>query len=37
MPRVLRTDVGDYIYHVINRVNTRLGIFETKKDYQAFA
>lgn len=36
MPRTLRTDIGDMIYHVLNRSTARLQIFETDRDYQAF-
>jgi len=36
MPRIERVDVGDYIYHVINRANARVRIFDTQKDYQQF-
>lgn len=36
MPRSARTDVGNEIYHVINRSNGRFCIFETKEDYQLF-
>lgn len=36
MGRALRTDVGDHIYHVLNRANARLPLFEQKKDYQLF-
>ena len=36
MPRSLRTDVGDMIYHVINRANARLQIFHTDSDYTLF-
>ena len=35
MPRPIRTDVGDYCYHIINRANARLPIF-FKKDYVLF-
>lgn len=31
-----RIDVGDIVYHVINRANARLQIFTTDKDYQLF-
>ncbi len=34
MPRTKRVDIGNEIYHVINRSNGRAIIFETKKDYQ---
>jgi len=36
MGRVLRTDVGNYVYHVLNRANARVQIFENDKDYQLF-
>ena len=36
MPRLARVDVGNHVYHVINRANGRLKIFETKDDYQLF-
>ncbi len=36
MGRVLRTDVGDYVYHVLNRANARVQIFDNDKDYQIF-
>lgn len=36
MPRVARVDVGGYIYHVLNRANARVRIFDTEKDYQQF-
>lgn len=36
MPRVARVDVGNEIYHVINRANGRLQIFNTNQDYQLF-
>jgi putative transposase len=36
MPRLARVDIGDEIYHVINRANGRLTIFEKKADYQLF-
>jgi len=36
MPRLARVDVGDEIYHVINRANGRLRIFDDQKDYQLF-
>jgi putative transposase len=35
MPRTERVDVGDLVYHIINRSNGRLTIFESKEDYQA--
>jgi len=36
MPRLARVDIGDEIYHVINRANGRLRIFESDADYQLF-
>lgn len=36
MVRQPRTDVGDYVYHVINRANGKARIFETEKDYLDF-
>jgi putative transposase len=36
MPRVERTDVGGYVYHVLNRANARIPIFEGDRDYQLF-
>lgn len=36
MPRVARIDVGGEIYHVINRANGRMQIFNDKYDYQLF-
>lgn len=36
MPRAKRTDVGEYVYHVLNRANTRVQIFDSAKDYQLF-
>lgn len=36
MPRSARVDVGGEIYHVINRANGRLEIFNTDEDYQLF-
>ncbi len=36
MPRLARIDLADHIYHVINRANGRMRIFNTKKDYQLF-
>ena len=36
MPRALRTDVGGHIYHVLNRSNARMQIFDTKDDYMLF-
>ncbi len=36
MPRIERTDVGDHVYHVLNRANARVQIFDTDKDYPLF-
>jgi putative transposase len=36
MPRIERIDVGEYIYHVLNRANTRAQIFDTDEDYKMF-
>lgn len=36
MPRINRIDVGNLVYHVINRSNARLQIFYTKNDYRLF-
>lgn len=36
MPRANRVDIANQIYHVINRANARLPIFETEKDFQLF-
>jgi putative transposase len=33
MPRPTRIDIGDQLYHVINRANARLQIFFEKDDY----
>jgi len=36
MPRTQRTDVGGIIYHIINRANARMRIFNVEKDYRLF-
>lgn len=36
MPRNARVDVGGEVYHVINRANGRLQIFDTDTDYRLF-
>ena len=36
MPRSPRIDLPNYYYHVINRANARMQIFDTNKDYQIF-
>ena len=36
MPRVNRVDVANIPYHVINRANARVQIFDNDKDYKLF-
>ncbi len=36
MARIPRSAVGDMVYHVINRANSRQQIFQKEKDYEAF-
>jgi len=36
MSRIGRIDIGGYVYHVLNRANDRLSIFNTDKDYHTF-
>ena len=36
MPRTERVSAGGYVYHVINRANARVRIFNTDIDYQLF-
>ena len=36
MSRIGRTDIGGFVYHVINRANARVTIFEEERDYQTF-
>ena len=36
MPRLSRVDVGNNIYHVINRANARVQIFDNDEDYKIF-
>lgn len=36
MGRPIRTDVGGYVYHVLNRANARSTIFSSKEEYQDF-
>jgi putative transposase len=36
MPRPPRVDVGDMVYHVINRANKRVTIFQSEGDYKIF-
>lgn len=36
MGRALRTDIGSYVYHVLNRANARSTLFKKKTDYELF-
>ena len=36
MGRALRVNKGNYIYHVLNRANARVQIFDNDKDYKLF-
>ncbi len=36
MGRPLRAALGGYVYHVLNRANARMPIFDDDKDYEAF-
>lgn len=36
MPRINRIDIGDTVYHVINRSNARIQIFNSDEDYDLF-
>lgn len=36
MSRIERVDIGDQVYHVLNRANVRAQIFDTATDYQMF-
>lgn len=36
MGRALRTDIADHVFHVLNRANARLPLFETSADYRLF-
>ena len=36
MPRIKRTNVGGYVYHVLNRANARVQIFDNNEDYKLF-
>lgn len=36
MPRVTRTDVGGEVYHILNRANARVQIFDNDEDYKIF-
>lgn len=36
MGRAIRTDIGNYCYHIINRANARMPIFFEEQDYILF-
>jgi len=36
MPRPPRTDIADVVYHVLNRANARVQIFDNENDNKAF-
>lgn len=36
MARIIRTDVGEQVHHVLNRANARVQIFDTLTDYKTF-
>ncbi|MDD5750326.1 MAG: transposase [Candidatus Pacebacteria bacterium] len=36
MPRITRTDIGEEMYHVLNRANARVQIFDNDQDYKIF-
>lgn len=36
MPRIARVDVADEFYHVLNRANARVQIFDNDADYALF-
>jgi REP element-mobilizing transposase RayT len=36
MGRPLRITTGGLVYHVLNRANVRMGVFDTADDYAAF-
>ena len=36
MPRSQRIDIGNYVYHTLNRANARVQIFDNDKDYKLF-
>lgn len=36
MPRSGRVDIGNHVYHIINRANTRVQIFDDADDYKQF-
>ena len=36
MPRTPRIDIGQEVYHILNRANARVQIFDDDLDYQIF-
>src|SRR3989344_815571 len=36
MPRIERVAAGGYVYHVLNRANARVRIFDNDQDYRLF-
>lgn len=36
MPRIKRINIGGYVYHVLNRANARVQIFDNDEDYKLF-
>ncbi len=36
MARANRVDVADHVYHILNRANARVQIFDTDNDYKQF-
>jgi len=36
MARLPRVDIGNIVYHILNRANARLSIFHTREDYRLF-
>jgi REP element-mobilizing transposase RayT len=36
MGRAPRVDIGEEVYHIINRANNRIQIFHTDEDYKHF-
>jgi len=36
MPRIRRVDIGNHVYHIINRANARVQIFDNDDDYKLF-
>ena len=36
MPRTQRIDINNYFYHILNRANARVQIFDNDKDYKLF-